>query len=383
MSELAGGGAVTESITRLGLEMRARGASVGLGELLCAHRALAAVDPADPGQAYLALRAAVCSERGDLARFRAAFVACFGDEPPRQPPIDPVATAVLPRVAVPEALPGSVDLADPGELRPSAASEVELLRDRDFATYNDRERALARAILARVARRGPTRRGRRTHAVARRGSHPDQRATLRAALRHAGEPLERRWRESVPRQRPLVLVLDVSGSMEPYARMLLAYAHACVQARKRCEAFAFSTRLTRITRELSGRDPDAALRRAADSAGDWSGGTRIGDAIAELNREHGRRVGRGSVVAILSDGWDRGEPELLAREVGRLGRCSHRLVWLNPLKATAGYEPLVRGMRAALPHVDLFLAGNTLGSLEQLAECMERGFQPRPTRRRR
>jgi len=288
----------------------------------------------------------------------------------------------LPRVALPDPHPGLIDASDPGELRPAAASEVELLREKDFAEYTDRERAMARAMLARVARRGPTRRGRRTRPVARRGSHPDQRATLRAALRHAGEPLERRWREPVPRERPLVLVLDVSGSMEPYARMLLAYAHACVQARKRCEAFAFSTRLTRITRELGRRNPDAALTRAAEAGGDWSGGTRIGAAIAELNREHGRRVGRGSMVAILSDGWDRGEPELLEAEIERLARCSHRLVWLNPLKATPGYEPLVRGMSAALPHVDLFSAGNTLGSLEQLAASMERGFEPRARRRR-
>jgi len=377
VSELAGGSAVAESVARLGREMRSRGASVGVGELLGAHRALAAIDPADPRQAYLALRASVCSNHADVGRFAAAFAACFGSEPSAPPPIDPVATAVLPRVAVPEAVPGPLDLADPGELRPSAASEVELLRCKDFADYSDAERATARAILARVARRGPTRLGRRTRAVARRGSEIDQRATLRAALRHAGEPLERRWREPVPTQRRLVLICDVSGSMEPYARMLLAYAHACIQARKRCEAFAFSTRLTRITRELSRRDPDAAVRRAADSAGDWSGGTRIGDAIAALNREHGRRLGRGSVVAILSDGWDRGDAEVLEREIERLARCSHRLVWLNPLKATPGYEPLVRGMRAALPHVDLFLAGNTLGSLEQLAESMERGFQPR------
>ncbi len=373
--------AVVGSVAGLAREMRARGSSVGIGEVLKAHSALAAVDPADPREAYLALRAAVCSEHADLARFAGAFAACFGDELPPKQPIDPVATAVLPRVAVPDPAPGSLDLSDPGELRPAAASEVELLRMKDFAEYSDRERATARAILTRIARRGPTRRGRRTRPVARRGSHPDQRATLRAALRHAGEPLERRWREPVPRQRPLVLVLDVSGSMEPYARMLLAYAHACVQARKRCEAFAFSTRLTRITRELGGRDPDAALARAAEAAGDWSGGTRIGDAIAELNREHGRRIGRGSIVAILSDGWDRGEPQQLEGEIERLARCSHRLVWLNPLKATPGYEPLVRGMSAALPHVDLFLAGNTLGSLEQLAASMERGFEPRARRR--
>jgi uncharacterized protein len=369
-------GRVVASVADLGREMRVRGASVGMGELLGAHRALAAVDPADPRESYLALRAAFCSEHQDLQRFAAAFAACFGAEPPERPLIDPVATAVLPRVAIPDPVPGSFDLTEPGELRPSAASEVELLRRKDFAEYSDAERATARAILARLARRGPTRLGRRTRPHRRRGSELDQRATLRAALRHAGEPFEWRRRVAVPSPRRLVLICDVSGSMEPYARMLLAYAHACVQARKRCEAFAFSTRLTRITRELSRRDPDAALRRAADAAGDWSGGTRIGAALADLNREHGRRLGRGSVVAILSDGWDRGEPETLEREIARLGRCSHRLVWLNPLKATPGYEPLVRGMSAALPHVDLFLAGNTLDSLEQLAECMERGFEP-------
>ena len=353
-----------------------------MGEVLKAHRALAAVDPADPREAYLALRSAVCSEHADLARFAAAYRACFAGEAPRAAANRPRRHRGAAARGGPRPAAGVIDLDDRGELRPSAASEVELLREKDFASYTDRERALARAILARVARRGPTRRGRRTRPVPRRGSHPDQRATLRAALRHAGEPLERRWREPVPRQRPLVLVLDVSGSMEPYARMLLAYAHACVQARKRCEAFAFSTRLTRITRELTRRDPDAALRRAAESAGDWSGGTRIGAAIGKLNREHGRRIGRGSVVAILSDGWDRGEPEVLEAEIDRLARCAHRLVWLNPLKATPGYEPLVRGMAAALPHVDLFLAGNTLGSLEQLAASMERGFEPRARRRR-
>ncbi len=318
--------AVVGSVAGLARAMRTRGSSVGIGEVLKAHRALAAVDPADPREAYLALRAAVCSEHADLTRFAGAFAACFGDEPPQQPQIDPVATAVLPRVAVPDPVPGELDLMDPGELRPSAASEVELLREKDFAEYTDRERAMARAILARVARRGPTRRGRRTRPVARRGPHLDQRATLRAALRHAGEPLERRWRETVPAPRRLVLVCDVSGSMEPYARMLLAYAHACVQARKRCETFAFSTRLTRITRELQSRDPDAALRRAADAAGDWSGGTRIGDAIAELNREHGRRLGRGAVVAILSDGWDRASrscsrPRSSASRVAPTGSC--------------------------------------------------------------
>jgi uncharacterized protein with von Willebrand factor type A (vWA) domain len=195
---------------------------------------------------------------------------------------------------------------------------------------------------------------------------------MRASLRTAGDPFERHWREPAERPRPLVLVCDVSGSMEPYARMLLAYMQACVAARRRVEAFVFGTRLTRVTAELRGRDPDAALERAAGAVRDWSGGTRIGEALATLNREHGRRLGRGAVVVLLSDGWDRGDPALLEREVARLARCSHRLIWLNPLKAHPDYEPLTRGMQAALPHVDEFMAGNSLVSLEQLADALDR-----------
>jgi uncharacterized protein len=194
-------------------------------------------------------------------------------------------------------------------------------------------------------------------------------------VRHGGEPLERRMRAPVEQPRRLVLLVDVSGSMAPYARMLLQYAQAAVSARRRVEAFAFGTRLTRVTLELRGRDPDAALERAARAVADWSGGTRIGAAVAELNREHGRRLGRGAVVVVLSDGWDRGEPELLAAEMERLRRCAHRVIWLNPLKAHEGYEPLTRGMSAALPHADHFLAGNSLASLEELADLLEGGLE--------
>jgi uncharacterized protein len=208
-----------------------------------------------------------------------------------------------------------------------------------------------------------------------RGDREDLRATIRASLRYGGEPVERRWRRATLRQRPVVLVCDVSGSMEPYARMLLTYLQACVAVRRRVEAFAFGTRLTRITRELRGRDADLALRRATEAVHDFSGGTRIGESLGTLNREHGRRVGRGAVVVVLSDGWDRGEPELLAAEMERLRRCAHRVIWLNPLKAHEGYEPLTRGMSAALPHADHFLAGNSLASLEELADLLEGGLE--------
>jgi uncharacterized protein len=199
----------------------------------------------------------------------------------------------------------------------------------------------------------------------------DLRATIRASLRHGGELVERRWRAPAWRLRPLVLVVDVSGSMAPYARMLLQYVQSAVAARRRVEAFALGTRLTRITRELQGRDPDRALARAAQAVVDIGGGTRIGDALGALNRVHGRRLGRGAVVVILSDGWDRGEPELLAAEIARLRRSVHRLIWLNPLAADPAYAPLTRGMQAALPHTDHLLPGNSLASLQALADLME------------
>jgi uncharacterized protein with von Willebrand factor type A (vWA) domain len=197
------------------------------------------------------------------------------------------------------------------------------------------------------------------------------RRTLRASLRSGGEPIQRHWRARSTRPRPLVLIVDVSGSMAPYARMLLQYTQAAVAARRRVEAFALGTRLTRITNELAGRDHDRALERATAAVVDFAGGTRIGDALAELNRTYGRRIGRGAVVVILSDGWDRGEPEVLEAEIARLRRSARRLLWLNPLAAHPDYQPLTRGMRAAMPHADLLLAGNSLASLEELADILE------------
>jgi uncharacterized protein with von Willebrand factor type A (vWA) domain len=232
---------------------------------------------------------------------------------------------------------------------------------------------LARELIARLARRGPTRVSRRLRPIRRRrrGHRPDLRRIVRSSLRTLGEPVQRHWRAPSERPRPVVLVCDVSGSMSPYARMLLQYMHASIVARRRVEAFVFGTRLTRVTVELAGRDHDRALERATAAVSDFSGGTRIGSALAVLNREHGRRVGRGSVVVILSDGWDRGEPELLDAEMARLRRSAHRLVWLNPLAAHPQFEPLTRGMRAAIPHTDELLAGNSLASLEQLASILE------------
>jgi uncharacterized protein len=364
---------VTAKLSELAAHMRAGGARVGVDELLVAHRALTAVDSASRAETHNALRAAMCSRRADIPVFEAAFAAVFGlsamEEFATQ--VDLAAAGlVMPRMAVPGEQQAQQQSINEKPL-PAAWSDVEIVRQKDFADYTEDERELAKRLIVRLAHRRPTKQSRRLRPSRKRGAEHDLRRTIRASLRYGGEPLERRWREPSLKRRQLVLVCDVSGSMEAHARMLLQYLHACVEARGRVEAFVFGTRLTRVTRELAGRDHDAAMARATHAANDMSGGTRIGEALSELNREHGRRIGRGAVIVILSDGWDRGDPEQLAEEIARLQRCAHRLVWLNPLKAHAGYEPLTRGMQAALPHVDHFLAGNSIASLEELAELLE------------
>jgi uncharacterized protein with von Willebrand factor type A (vWA) domain len=367
-----GGDGVAGRVSLLAAHMRAGGVRIGVGELLAAHRALAAVDAASRDEAFFALRAALCSSHGDLDAFAAAFDVAFGA---RAAPFDPrEALAHLPQTALPRiGVPARGDEAPLVQRQPvpAAFSAEELLREKDFAEYSDAERAAARRLLARLAARGPRRLSRRTRPTRRRREVHDLRATVRASLRHGGELVERRYREPAERPRRLVLICDVSGSMAPYSRMLLQYLQAAVAARARVEAFVFGTRLTRVTRELAGKDPDRALQRAAGRVADWSGGTRIGAALAELNRVHGRRIGRGAVVVVLSDGWDRGDPEVLAAEMARLRRTAHRVVWLNPLAADPHYEPLTAGMVAALPHVDHLLPGNSIASLEALADLME------------
>jgi uncharacterized protein with von Willebrand factor type A (vWA) domain len=367
-----------ERVGDLAALMRLNGSRVGVGEVLAAHRAVAAVDPSSRTDVFHALRATLCSGSGDWERFGKIFDVVFKGElerlAPPPPGFEDLSRVALPRAGIPTA--GEAPPADGEQPAPAAWSEEELLRAKDFAGYSDEERAAARVLLARIARRGATRHSRRTIATRRRrGEIHDLRATMRESLRPGGAPFERRFREPATKPRRLVLVCDVSGSMAAYSRMLLQYVQACVAARARVEAFLFGTHLTRVTRELAGRDPDRALARAAEAVTDWSGGTRIGPSLAQLNREHGRRIGRGSLVVLLSDGWDRGDPEELGAEIARLRRCAHRVVWLNPLAADARYEPLTRGMQAALPHVDHLLPGNSIASLEALAQLMEEGMR--------
>jgi uncharacterized protein len=263
----------------------------------------------------------------------------------------------------------SPDSADAGddptlELRFSA---TEVLRHKDFAAYNDDELIEAQILMSHLRFAGPPRRSYRMR-PSRRGTSPDIRATIRASLGAGGEPIVRCWQEPGERLRRLVFLLDVSGSMEPYARGMLRFVHAAVAGRQRVEAFALGTRLTRVTRELSSRDPDRAFEQATSRVLDWSGGTRLGDCLHRFNDEWGvRGMARGSIVVILSDGWDRGDPDVLAEQMQRLSRVAFRTIWVNPLKVTPGYAPLARGMAAALPFIDAFVEGHSIAAMEELA----------------
>lgn len=249
-------------------------------------------------------------------------------------------------------------------------SEQELLRRKDFAELTEDEARQVLRLLREQVFAPPPRRTRR-RVAAPDGPFPDPRRTLRRSLRWGGEPLELAFRKRKIRRRPVVALADISGSMELYARMLLQFLYALSSSTDRLEAFVFGTRLTRITRELAHRNIDRALKTATAAVVDWGGGTRIGESLKRFNYDWGRRVlGQGAVVVIVSDGWDRGDPEMLSREMSRLARSCERLIWLNPLIATPGFEPLTRGLQAALPHVDDFLPVHNLESLEQLARLL-------------
>ena len=254
------------------------------------------------------------------------------------------------------------------ELRFSA---TEILRHKDFADYSPDELAQAQELMSHLRLSGAPRASLRRGPTPRRTPTPDIRRTVRAAIRAGGEPIERHHLAPTPRLRRLVLVLDVSGSMEPYARALLRFVHAAVAGRQKVEAFTLGTRLTRITRELTSRDPDIAVRAAGGRVADWSGGTRLGSGLRQFNDQWGvRGLARNSIVVILSDGWDRGDPDELGAEMERLQRVTHRLIWVNPLKVTPGYAPLARGMAAALPYVDRFVEGHSVAAMEELTRVI-------------
>ena len=259
----------------------------------------------------------------------------------------------------------------------ATASTDERLHAKDFAAWTPEELSSLRSLIAKLPLVPPSRPSRR-HVRRRSGERLDLRATLRRSHRTAGDPVEHVLRQRKERSRRLVLIADVSGSMEPYSRAYLHLLHGAVRA-TRAEAFVFATRLTRLTRDLQATDPDEALRRAGAAAPDWSGGTRIGQALRVFNDRYGRRgIARGAVVVIVSDGWERDDPVLLGVQMARLSRMAHRIVWANPRSASERYEPLVAGMAAALPYVDTMVSGHSPAALETLLLAIHGTDSDRP-----
>jgi uncharacterized protein with von Willebrand factor type A (vWA) domain len=323
---------------------------------------------------YWAGRATLVQHHEDIGEYDRVFAAVFG------PPSSGLAEVARPPEAVTLLLDGEGQppAAVTGDLLDGAVlsvrwSDQEVLADKDFAACTPAELAELNRLVASVRVVGARRPSRRSRPTRRARGPIDLRATTRRALRTAGEPMRTAHRRRGTRPRRVVLLCDVSGSMEAYARALVRFGHAAVAGRTPVEVFTLGTRCTRITRELSSRDPDAALRAAALAVEDWSGGTRLGDGLRVFNDRWGvRGMARGATVVILSDGWDRGDPTILGAQVERLGRVAHRVVWVNPLKAQPGFAPLAQGMAAALPHVDELVEGHSLHALEALAEVLGR-----------
>ncbi len=330
--------------------------------------ALTQLDPSGRDDVSWAGRLTLCAGPDDIDRYDRVFDAYFGDRPHaliRRPVLPATRLRV---VGLPDETAGVAE-DDGAEHEPAAAaaSRVEVLRHRDLAQVSPGDVAELHRLLAALRLPGEQRRSRRFTPSAR--GALDRPRTVRALLRHGGEPSALRHRTRRERPRRVVLLVDVSGSMSPYADALLRFAHASSRAVDRpTEVFTVGTRLTRVTRELAHRDPGTALAAVAAAVPDWSGGTRLGELLKEyLDRWGQRGMARGAVVVVLSDGWERGDAALLGDQMARLHRLAHRVVWANPLKARPGYAPLAAGMAAALPHVDEFVEGHSVAALEQLA----------------
>jgi uncharacterized protein with von Willebrand factor type A (vWA) domain len=356
-------------------ELRAAGVKAGTGDVLAYFAAMTPLDPADLLDLYWAGRITLVSRHEDQAAYDQVFRRYFLDEgAPARPQLmlrpQSVAQAEA-ALVMPGTEPGQEGDEEPPVLG-WMASGADALRHRSFTACTPDELAALRRIMTRMRLVPPRRRTRRTRTrpATTRTREPDIRATIRASMRMHGEPPgQLLFRERKTRLRPLILVLDVSGSMADYSRHLLQFAHTASHAAARVEVFAFGTRLTRITRELRHQRVDAALDGAARAVVDWDGGTRIGASIDTLVRKWGRGgLCRGGVVVICSDGLDRGDPEVLATAMERLARLCHRIVWLNPHKGDdRDFRPSTLGMMVAAPHIDLLLSGHDLASLEELA----------------
>jgi uncharacterized protein len=364
--------AVLPALAGFGRELRAAGLPVGTGQVVSFCRGLARVDPTDLRDVYWSGRACLVSRRDDLAAYDDAFARYFlGDAAPRlagdgRPAVD----ASGGTLDVPAVVAGRTRRPARDEVG-HAASDVELLRGKDFADCDPSELAAIGRLMTDLVIATPMRKTRRTER-ARSGVRPDLRRALRAQVRHGAPILPIPQRRPRTRPRSLVLLLDVSGSMSAYSRALLQFAYAVAHGPARVEVFCFGTRLTRVSGALARRDPDEALRRAAETVVDWEGGTRIGESVREYLRTWAwRGAYRGAVVVLCSDGLERGDPAVLAAAMSRLQRLAYRVIWVNPLKSGRAYQPATRGMRAALPHIDLLVSGHNLASLVNLADVVD------------
>ena len=354
--------------------LRDEGLAVGTGDLLTYCAAMAPLDPTDLVDLYWAGSATLVTRRDDLDVYDRVFRRYFlGDRGPLRDVLQlntqvgaQADGAVLDVPATGPPGEGDEEQARLGLM----ASAAEVLRHKSFGACTPEELAAVRRIMQRMRLTPPRRRTRRT-VTARAGRTPDLRRMVRDAMRH-GDAVALRWRQRKVTLRPLILILDVSGSMADYSRSLLQFAHSARRASGRVEVFCFGTRLTRITRPLGRRRPDEALAEAGRAVLDWEGGTRIGASLDEFVRVWGRRgLARGGVVVICSDGLDRGDPAVLATAIERLSRQCYRLVWLNPHQGRdPGVRPGTLGMMVVAPHVDLLLSGHDLRSLEELATLL-------------
>jgi uncharacterized protein len=368
-------------------------------------QALELVSPISRRRLYWTARAVLVTDNAQVRSFDAVFFRVFGhhldDEPvaaaedtptipappDQQPPADDERrrpSAGGSDVPAGPTAPAPRDRSEDSDERevaiPVAASDEERLREKRFDALEPAELAQLYRLMSRLSVVTPLRRTRRAEHD-RRGRHIDLRRTLRGSLRTAGDPIRLRRRRRRVVHRRIVMLCDISGSMEPYARAYLQFLTSAAGSGPHVEAFVFATRLTRITRALASRSPERAIQRAAAAAPDWSSGTRIGDALKTFNDRHGRRgMARGAVIVILSDGWERGDPALVGQEMERLARLAYRIVWVNPRAGASGFAPRAGGMAAALEHVDAFVSGHTLGALDEVVDAIaaERGVREPP-----
>jgi uncharacterized protein with von Willebrand factor type A (vWA) domain len=360
---------LVENLLVFGRLLRAAGLDVHMGRMLDVLKALQCIDIGARDEVYHTFRTLLVHRREDLPIFDRTFDLFWrrGDAQLSRLRVDDRRdedAAAGPASAVEMLGDASGGEGEGGALRTWSAAAT--LASKDFADFTADEIAVARAALERLTWKPGERRTRRWIRGA--GPRIDIRRALAGSIRTGGLVVRLPRRKRRVRRRPIVLLCDVSGSMERYSRMLLHFSHALGRRHGRVEVFVFSTALTRITNELRRRGLDAAVAGAANAVPDWSGGTRIGDALKTLHQRWMRRVRQGGpVVLLISDGWDRGDPEMLRQQVARLQRSCHRLIWLNPLIGTTGYAPLTRGLQAALPHVDDFLPARTLTNLVDLS----------------